>query len=287
MSPHENEKVFVAQREVWDRYAPGWQRWDDFITAAYQPVTEAMLARLPASQQPSRILDLATGTGEPGLTLARRFPRAQVVGVDASPAMVATASCKAAAAGLGNFRALAIGAGALPFAAEHFDVITCRFGLMFLPALGEALVELRRLLRPGGTLVVSVWAGAERNAWASAALEPLRRYVELPAPPPGAPGLFRCAAPDALRGLLVQAGFQGAEQAALEGVLRFPGPRPYWELLKDVSAPIVEGLRTLDAETQARVYEAVEAALTERMQGGALLLPWAAWIGSGHAGVGS
>ncbi len=104
---------------------------------------------------PTHVLDLATGTADLALGIVRRFPSAQITGVDLTPAMLEIGRRKAAAAGCAARVDLVEGnAQALPFADAAFDAVTCAFGFRNFPDKERALAEAARVLRPGGTLLV-------------------------------------------------------------------------------------------------------------------------------------
>jgi len=94
--------------------------------------------------QPRRVLDLATGSGDLALTIARKLPQAEMTGADFSPEMLAVARAK----GLTN--TVVADALQLPFADASFDVVTVAFGLRNMANWGAALAEMARVLAPGG-----------------------------------------------------------------------------------------------------------------------------------------
>lgn len=105
-------------------------------------------ARLVASFAPSRVLDLATGSGDLALAIQRACPQAQVLGADFSVPMMREAQRQ-------KFEKLiAADALALPIADDAFDVVTVAFGLRNMASWPAALREMHRVLRPGGHLVV-------------------------------------------------------------------------------------------------------------------------------------
>ncbi len=122
-------------------------------------------------EAPTRVLDLATGTGDLALGLARRFPRARVTGLDLTPAMLAIARRRIARAGCAARVAFMEGdATRLPFADAAFDTVTCAFGFRNFPDPAAALAETARVLVPGGTLLVLEFFRLESPfcAWATA-----------------------------------------------------------------------------------------------------------------------
>jgi demethylmenaquinone methyltransferase/2-methoxy-6-polyprenyl-1,4-benzoquinol methylase len=111
------------------------------------------------------VLDLATGTGDLALLLQGRLPDAEVTGADFSTEMLEVAQRK------GLKRTVLADARQLPFADETFDVVTIAFGLRNLPDWAEGLREMRRVVRPGGHLLV-----LDFSLPASSLLRPLYRF---------------------------------------------------------------------------------------------------------------
>ena len=105
-------------------------------------------ARLIRAWQPTRILDLATGSGDLALTLRRACPEASVVGADFCPPMLAVARRK------GLEHLVAADGLQLPFAESTFDAVTIAFGLRNMASWPTALAEMRRILRPGGHVLI-------------------------------------------------------------------------------------------------------------------------------------
>ena len=106
------------------------------------------VARIVWSWNPERILDLATGSGDVALTLRAHCPQAQIVGADFCVPMLHEARRKGAGP------VLAADGLALPFAEAAFDVVTVAFGLRNMASWVGALREMRRVLKPGGHLLV-------------------------------------------------------------------------------------------------------------------------------------
>src|SRR5439155_5325472 len=112
------------------------------------------------------VLDLASGTGEPALTLAPLvLPGGTVTATDLLPEILAVAEEQAAQQGRANLRCGVADAGDLPFADASFDRVTCRFGVMFFPDVPRALREVCRVLRPGGRAAFTAWGPAAEQTF--------------------------------------------------------------------------------------------------------------------------
>jgi demethylmenaquinone methyltransferase/2-methoxy-6-polyprenyl-1,4-benzoquinol methylase len=108
-----------------------------------------------AGANDAEILDVATGTGDMAVLLARFLPKAQITGVDISEGMLEVGKQKLAKRHLGNRITLQPGdSEALPFADDRFDAVTVAFGIRNFESLENGLREMRRVLKPGGKLVV-------------------------------------------------------------------------------------------------------------------------------------
>jgi ubiquinone/menaquinone biosynthesis C-methylase UbiE len=250
------DEVREQQRQTWDRFSPGWMKWDALVMGMLAPVGAEMIRAL-APRDGSEHLDVASGTGEPGLSIAALVPRGRVVLTDLSGGMLAVASANASALGLTNVETRQCGADDLPFGDASFDTITCRFGLMFFPDIAGAVTELLRVLRPGGRISAAVWAGPPGNPWATIPLAAISAEVEMPPPPPDAPGLFRCAAPGAIGGVFRGAGMRDVTETDVRGFLCPASAEDYWSYATEVLAPVVAGLAAADDAARERIRATV------------------------------
>jgi ubiquinone/menaquinone biosynthesis C-methylase UbiE len=120
----------------------------------------ADLAERVRALAPQAILETAAGTGIVTRALAEAAPDARIVATDLNADMLALAGQKVPE---GRVRCQVADAQALPFEDASFDVVVCQFGAMFFPDRIGAYREARRVLRPGGTLLMNVWDSLERN----------------------------------------------------------------------------------------------------------------------------
>ena len=154
--------------------ATAYERW--LAPAVFAPFAVDLAARA-AWLSPRTVLEIAAGTGVLTRELTTALPAASVVATDLNPAMVELGL--RTARGATWRRADALG---LPFGAAEFDLVICQFGVMFLPDKAAGFAELRRVLAPGGRVLVSTWGPASQHGFAAALLAALARVF--PQDPP-------------------------------------------------------------------------------------------------------
>jgi ubiquinone/menaquinone biosynthesis C-methylase UbiE len=268
----EADAIREQQRQTWDRFSAGWTKWDEQVLRMLVPVATQMISSLEL-RDGSDHLDVASGTGEPGLSIAARLPQGRVVLTDLSAGMLETAGANAQARGLGNVEVRACGVDALPFEDESFDTISCRFGFMFFPDIAAGVAELFRALRPGGRISTAVWAEPPGNPWATIPMGAIGVEVELPAPTPETPGLFRCAAQGSVADVLRVAGLHDVTESEVHGTLDLADPDEYWSFMTEVAAPVVAGLAQVDDAARERIRLAAQDQVRAFDVDGALSIP--------------
>lgn len=265
------------QQQTWDTFSPGWKKWDTWAMNFMRPMGDAIIQALHI-QETDEVLDVATGTGEPGLTIARLATQGHVVGLDLSEGMLATARQNAEKQGILNYETVAGDVCELPFADQRFDAISCRMGFMFFPDMQLAAHELYRVLKPGGRLATSVWAAPPQNPWIGTMMGTISTQMALPAPVPLAPGMFRCAQPGMLAKMLQNAGFQNIQENTVSGILHYRSSEEYWQNMMEVAAPVVAILRQADEATRSAIKASLFATLEQKMVDGKIQLPFASLV---------
>ena len=209
-------------REQWQQAADAWHRWGPTIEDWLGESTRVMLD-LAAIGPGDRVLDLATGAGEPALTIAERVgPTGYVLATDIAPNILAFAAQAAADRGLTNLETRVMDGEHLELADDSFDVVTSRVGLIYFPNQQGALAETRRVLKPGGRVAAIVYTTPERNPFFSIPVGIIRRRANLPPPAPGQPGPFSLGGEGVLAAAFEQAGFKEMRTAVVPSPLRLP-----------------------------------------------------------------
>ena len=255
MQPHLFE-LSNQQKQQWNTFSPGWKKWDNWVMYFLGPMGKEIINLLDI-QEDDRVLDLATGTGEPGLSIAEKAKKGSVTGVDISEGMLEVAKENAARRGIKNYKTIVADATELPFEDNTFDAISCRMGFMFFPDMDLAAAELYRVLKPGGRLATCVWGDPEKNYWATAVIGPVMQLMQQSPPPPGAPGLFRCAKPEIMQNTLNGAGFKNINYKEAKNSAEVESIDFYWQYMNDIAAPIVSAMEKADDDMKHRIKDAV------------------------------
>jgi SAM-dependent methyltransferase len=213
-------------RAQWDRSARGWNDHSAAIREWLRPATEAML-EMASVVRGARVLDVAAGSGDQTLDVARRVgPEGRVLATDLSPAIIALAQQNAATAGLRNVSTKVADGEDLGVEAGGFDSAVCRLGLMLFPDPRRALRELppRDPAQPGGLLSL------------------------------GRLGL--------LDEMFRDAGFTDVATTALDAPFRLPSVAHYIDFVRASASPIQQILGGLDPTAAQAAWHDIETRLS-------------------------
>ena len=267
-----SDEIRDGQRATWAGLSAGWEKWDSVIMEQLGPVGAAMIECLDIAEDQQH-LDIASGTGEPGLTIARLSPAGRVVLTDLSVEMLDVASRRARAQGVVNVETKVCSADDLPFDDATFDSVSVRFGYMFFPDLDKATAEFVRVLKPGGRLCSSVWVKPEENPWTAIAMGAIATETEVAAPDPGGPNMFRCAAPGLVSALYEQAGLHEVAEWDVDVELVTDSPEQYWEMISEHVSLAVAALQQVDEPARERIRANTIAKVGAFEKGGEVRVP--------------
>lgn len=260
-------QIKEQQKEIWNRFSQGWKKWYDLTMDFLKPMADEII-HLIKPRDTDLVLDVASGTGEPGLTIATMLRGGKVVATDLAEGMLEVARENATRRGIKNFEIVACDVCELPFPDNSFDAISCRMGFMFFPDMLLATKEMVRVLKPGGRIAATVWSGPERNLWASSILGIINKNMQLVPPPPGSPGLFRCAKSGFVAELFDQAGLKNISETEVRGKLNIGNRKVYWNFMTEVVAPVVAALSNADCEMKIKIRSEVFNLIRERYSNG-------------------
>jgi ubiquinone/menaquinone biosynthesis C-methylase UbiE len=245
----------------WTNSAPFWQKNHKIIRQMFAPVAQALISDAQISKG-QKVLDVATGPGEPALSLADIVgPDGRVLGVDPIPEMIAGARRAADRLGLNNATFEVASADQLPFPDSTFDAVISRFGIMFFPSPADGIREMLRVLTPGRKLALAVWCSADRNPFHYELSRIIDRYVESPAVDPDAPDAFRFADSGKLLTILSEVGVVAPAERVLQFKIEAPiSSEEFWTLRCEMSEAFRGKLASLSDQVRAEIRrQALEA----------------------------
>lgn len=249
--------------DEWNGAAPFWEKHREIIRQMFAPITQALVEDgLIGSRHV--VLDIATGPGDPALSIAALVgPEGKVIGIDPVPEMVAAARRATNHLGFRNTQFDVAFADDLPFPADTFDAVVSRFGVMFLPSPVDGVREMLRVLKPGRKLALAVWHLAEENPYHYALSRVIERYVDSPPTAPDAPDAFRFANPGKLRDVLGEAGATAPSERLLQFKIQAPiSVEDFWTLRCEMSEKLRKKIAPLSGEQLIEVRsQSLEALL--------------------------
>lgn len=156
MKPYGEEGTKKEQvREMFDNIAPTYDTLNHTLSAGIDRWWRRRAVRIVKRTLPRRVLDVATGTGDLAIALAKAVPQCRVTGVDLSEGMLALAREKARQAALAERIDFVCGdAERLEFDEGRFDAVTVAFGVRNFGDIAAGLCEMRRVLRSGGVAAI-------------------------------------------------------------------------------------------------------------------------------------
>ena len=266
----------------WSESAPYWEKHREIIREMFAPITQALIADAEITSRRA-VLDLATGPGEPALSIAEWVGReGKVVGIDAVPEMVEAARREAKRRGFRNATFEVAFADDLPFPANSFDAVVSRFGVTFFPSPAGSVREILRVLALGGRIAMAVWHFAARNPFHYAVSQVVDRYVDSSPPAPDSPDAFRFANPGDLLAILSKAGAAKASERLLRFSIRAPiSVEDFWELRSEMPDKLRTKLAGLPTQRMTELKGEVIKALRAFSADGGMSFPAEVLIVSG------
>jgi SAM-dependent methyltransferase len=246
------DEIRDGQRAAWAGLSASWEKWDSIIIDQLGPVGAAMIERLGIADDQHH-LDIASGTGEPGLSIATLAPNGHVVLTDLAAEMLDVAVRRAEAQGITNIETRVCSADDLPFDDATFDSVSVRFGYMFFPDMAKATAELARVLEPGGRLCSAVWIRPDANPWTTIAMQAIAAETPLPPPDPDGPNMYRCATPGLVSALYDDAGLHDIAEWDVDVELVTQSPEEYWQMISEHVSLAAAALQRVDGAARERM----------------------------------
>lgn len=265
---HHVDAPATSRAQFFERYggtAP--ENYERFFVPAIGAPLAADLIDAAALRPGERVLDVACGTGVvTRLAASRVRPGGSVAGLDLNPGMLAVATSATPPDLLVAWHQAS--ADAMPFPGDAFDVALCQLGLQFMADRTAALCEIRRVLSPGGRLILNVPGPAPRIF--AIMDEALGRHIG-PQASAFMRAVFSLHDPDEIRTMLAAAGFRDVDVRPYVKVLRVPPPVDFlWQYVQ--STPLAAQTATADDRRREALERDAAATLREFVTDGGMTL---------------
>ena len=243
------------------------EKWKAKSAAMGHNVTEA-LVEYSQPKPGMNVLDLASGTGEPAISVAALLNASgKVIALDLNAELLEIASERAHQRKLTNFSTCQANAQCLPFPDNSFDLVTCRFGVMFM---GEpALQEAHRVLKSGGRACFAAWGPFEQPYWSSN-MGVVHKYVGGP-PVLETRDPFKYSQPGSLSTALRHAGFEVVQEETKTLPWTWPGTaEEVWDYIRSVSVPFHPMLERVPPERWDTIHHEILAEIGKYVEDGSV-----------------
>src|SRR5436309_837777 len=266
-SKHTDDSHREAMRTTWNERAESYRK----AMRLFEPYGFDLLARLTPKIRESA-LDLATGPGEPAMSIARMVgPDGRVVGIDLSEQMVQLATRIAKERRIPGVTFLAMDAEKLDFPDESFDIVASRFGFQVFANPETVAKEAYRVLRPKGRIGVAVWSTADKATAIDAVVGPMLEFAE-PDETGDRPAPFELGGPGELAKLLADAGFGETQEERRTHLMAFKDEDEYIEILVE-STPLGLSIQEEDPPVQKKILAKTRANLRKWKSRKGILIP--------------
>ncbi|MCE2493250.1 MAG: class I SAM-dependent methyltransferase [Alphaproteobacteria bacterium] len=257
MSTSSSREEWAARAALWDKHAPEGESVTDELNQ--------ILIEITGTESGDNVLDLASGSGEPAISIALKVgAKGSVTALDAHGEMLAVTRRRAAKLELSNMAFEIARMEDLPFADDTFDAVTCRFGLQSSEDAVQTLREARRVLKPAGKAGFMTHGVEERNTLSAVLANVIRSTLpEKSGETPPRRLRFRDAG--SLRVVFDAAGFsEVGEREVLRTVIREGGSQ-FWRSL--LERRYGSRLKALDAEGRSQLDAAIDEAFAVYLAG--------------------
>lgn len=260
--PQIDPKEFkTAQRAGWATASQGWRKWKP----RFEPATADLnrkLVELAGIRDGHRVLDIASGIGDPALEIARKTgAKGSVLATDFSAEMLAVARERAKAEGLGQIETRTMDAENLDLPPGSFDAATCRWCLMLILDPAAACRGVHRALKPGARFAAAVWGEPERVPFLAIPGMVVMREAGVPPPAPGTPGPLSMGKAGVLEAVMSAAGFRDLRTETVNVVFDLASPTEFVDMMEDMSYSLRRALEEKPPEVRAKVRTGIERAV--------------------------
>ena len=270
------------QKDFWSgKGGDIWVKRQQAMDTMLNPLGEAALKKLELNED-SNVLDIGCGCGNTTLNIAEKIkPSGRVTGLDISKPMLQRAIESAQNRSLENTSFQCLDVQTEDFGVNTFNAAFSRFGVMFFEDPVAAFRNINESLLPRSPLSFICWQSPIQNPWQSLFVQEVKKFIDLPSPPPRSPGPFAFMESDYVNSILENSNFENVEIVGYEAKVNMFSGRSLSDAVQDYTSinPVVtEMLKDSTVELKERILNSVIEVFSPYFSEKGLIFSSATWI---------
>ena len=275
-------EVNKNQRDFWSgKGGDIWVERQNAMDTMLSPLGEAALNKLNLNEG-ENVLDIGCGCGNTTLNIAKRIsPDGQVTGLDISKPMLKRAKESANEMSISNASFNCVDVQTDDIGEEVYSAAFSRFGVMFFEDPIAAFHNINKSLITGASLSFVCWQSPALNPWQSLFIEAVKKYVDLPSPPPRSPSPFAFMESEYVSSILEESNFQNIMIEGHEAEVNMFSERSLSDSVKDYISinPVVSGmLKDSTEQEKTEIINSAIEAFSPYYSAKGLMFPSATWL---------
>ena len=275
-------EVNKNQKDFWSgKGGDIWVERQNAMDTMLSPLGEAALNKLNFNEK-ENVLDIGCGCGHTTLNIAKRIgPSGKVTGLDISEPMLKRAKESAVEMSITNTSFKCVDVQTVDLGDQIYSAAFSRFGVMFFEDSIAAFKNINKSLISGGYLSFVCWQSPAVNPWQSLFIQEVKKFLDLPSPPPRSPGPFAFMESEYVSSILEESKFQDITIEGHEAEVNMFSGRSLSDSVKDYISinPVVTQMLKESSENQiAEIVNSGIEAFSPYYSEKGLIFPSATWL---------
>ena len=272
----------IDQKKFWSgKGGDVWVQRQQAMDTMLRPLGEAALQKLELNED-TNVLDIGCGCGNTTLSIAKKIkPTGRVTGLDISEPMLQRARESAQELSLENTSFQCVDVQTEDIGVNSFNAAFSRFGVMFFEDSIAAFTNINKSLVSGSPLSFVCWQSPIRNPWQSLFVQEVKKFIDLPAPPPRSPGPFAFMESDYVNSILEDSNFENIEIEGHEADVNMFSGRSLSDSVNDyisINPVVSEMLKDTSNELKQEIVNSAIEVFSPYYSDKGLIFPSSTWL---------
>ena len=272
----------IDQKNFWSgKGGDVWVQRQQAMDTMLRPLGEAALQKLELNED-TNVLDIGCGCGNTTLSIAEKIkPTGRVTGLDISEPMLQRARETARELSLENTSFQCVDVQTEDIGVNSFNAAFSRFGVMFFEDSIAAFTNINKSLMPGSPLSFVCWQSPIQNPWQSLFVQEVKKFIDLPAPPPRSPGPFAFMESDYVNSILEDSNFENIEIEGHEADVNMFSGRSLSDSVNDyisINPVVSEMLKDTSNELKQEIINSAIEVFSPYYSDKGLIFPSSTWL---------